>query len=185
MDLDARNKTRGFSYLRVSYHFGMRRASTPARMRPASLSNRGTEEPNPEANLTSRRRVLAFLSRAILRAEVDASDSLRRVARCDELLGHAPQTGGVFVFVGVSGVKFVRRPGRRRSEQATTYPMISSTSPHAWAVDTSMCSPVSARRAVRWRPMRRGRLTVPPAPGIKPRATSGSANIVSGAATTR
>ena len=57
--------------------------------------------------------------------------------------------------------------------------------PPARAVGASMGSPVRARSAVRWRPMRRGRLTVPPAPGIRPRDTSGRPKVASALATTR
>ena len=46
-------------------------------------------------------------------------------------------------------------------------------------------APLSASQAVRWRPMRRGRLTVPPAPGTRPSATSGSWKKAPGSATTR
>src|SRR5687767_13721615 len=46
-----------------------------------------------------------------------------------------------------------------------------STRPQRSAVSTSMRAPVSARYAVRWRPMRLATLTVPPAPGTRPIAT--------------
>ena len=42
-----------------------------------------------------------------------------------------------------------------------------------------------ASQAVRWRPMRSVMLTVPPAPGIRPMATSGRVKVVAGSATTR
>ena len=64
-------------------------------------------------------------------------------------------------------------------DQATS----SSTRPQACAVAASMGRPEKASHAVRRRPMRRGRLTVPPAPGTRPRPISGSAICVSGAAT--
>ena len=54
--------------------------------------------------------------------------------------------------------------------------------PSASAVAASITDPLRARAAVRWRPMRRGMLTVPPAPGTRPRASSGRAMRVSGAA---
>ena len=47
-----------------------------------------------------------------------------------------------------------------------------------------MVHPENASQAVCRRPMRRGRLTVPPAPGTRPRPISGSAISVSSAATT-
>ena len=44
----------------------------------------------------------------------------------------------------------------------------SSTRPHASAVAPSMTTPLRPSAAARWRPMRRGMLTVPPAPGTRP-----------------
>ena len=60
----------------------------------------------------------------------------------------------------------------------------SSMRPHSSAVAASITDPLRARAAVRWRPMRRGMLTVPPAPGTRPKATSGRAMRASGAAVT-
>ena len=63
--------------------------------------------------------------------------------------------------------------------------MLVDQTPRAARSAASMASPVRARSAVRWRPMRRGRLTVPPAPGIRPRDTSGRPKVASALATTR
>ena len=52
----------------------------------------------------------------------------------------------------------------------------SSTRPHSSAVGASIALPTSPSAAVRCRPMRRVRLAVPPAPGIRPSDTSGSAD---------
>ncbi len=49
----------------------------------------------------------------------------------------------------------------------------------------SIASPDRASQSVRSSPIRRGMLTVPPAPGTRPIATSGSRNVASAAATTR
>ena len=62
-------------------------------------------------------------------------------------------------------------PGR----SAGGHPDTSSTRPHVRAVIPSIDPPVSASCAVRWRPIRLGRLTVPPAPGIRPSRSSGRA----------
>ena len=50
---------------------------------------------------------------------------------------------------------------------------IASTKPQSSAVAASIVRPDSTRYAVRHRPMRRVTLTVPPAPGISPRLSSG------------
>ena len=60
----------------------------------------------------------------------------------------------------------------------------SSTSPHRSAVAGSIVRPDSTRYAVRHRPMRRVMLTVPPAPGIRPRLSSGRPSTASGRACT-
>ena len=57
---------------------------------------------------------------------------------------------------------------------------MASIKPHFLAVGGSRWRLVRASQAVRWRPMRRGRLTVPPAPGSRPRRTSGSQKNASG-----
>ena len=62
---------------------------------------------------------------------------------------------------------------------------MSSTSPQRSAVGAGSRSPVSISHAARQRPIRRGTLTEPPAPGTRPIRTSGSAKKASGAATTR
>jgi hypothetical protein len=79
-----------------------------------------------------------------------------------------------------------RRPdARHRSGTASPAAATRSTSPHASAVGASMRAPLSASHAVRWRPMRAGRLTVPPAPGTSPIPISGSAKNASSRAVTR
>jgi formyl-CoA transferase len=70
---------------------------------------------------------------------------------------------------------------RRHHDQGSR----SSTSPQALAVAASIVLPENASHAVRRRPTRRVRLTVPPAPGTRPRPISGRAIRVSAAATTR
>jgi hypothetical protein len=60
-----------------------------------------------------------------------------------------------------------------------------STRPHRAAVSASSAVPDKARYSVRHGPILRGMLTVPPAPGIRPMATSGSRNVVPGRAMTR
>src|SRR5581483_3097405 len=62
---------------------------------------------------------------------------------------------------------------------------MASTSPHSNAVSALIASPLTASHPARSRPIRRGRLTVPPAPGTRPMATSGRRNVVSGRAMTR
>jgi len=54
---------------------------------------------------------------------------------------------------------------------------MASTRPQSSAVAASMVVPVRHIRAACWRPMRRGTLTVPPAPGMSPMETSGRENV--------
>ena len=54
-----------------------------------------------------------------------------------------------------------------------------STRPHSRAVSTPTGRAVRARKAVRHLPIRRGMLTVPPAPGTRPMVSSGSRNVAS------
>ena len=73
----------------------------------------------------------------------------------------------------------------RRAVASDVTRSMASTRPQSSAVGASTAVPVNPSSAVRWRPIRRGRLTVPPAPGTRPRDSSGRAKRVSGWATTR
>jgi len=67
--------------------------------------------------------------------------------------------------------------GQKRVERGFESPFsIVSTRPHSSAVSASSGLAVRASQSVRWRPMRRLRLTVPPAPGIKPHRQLGKAD---------
>lgn len=110
---------------------------------------------------------------------VDSAPGRRRVGR-----GGASDAVAAGVPVAVAGGASVTVAGGAGAPVAVTSP-ISSTRPQPSACAALNVSPDRARYAVRSRPIRTGRLAVPPAPGISPIPTSGNRITVSGAASTR
>lgn len=89
-------------------------------------------------------------------------------------------TGQILMVNGGSSLATARgiAIARRRVDDPAYFAarqQIASISPQAKAIRASSRFPVTASHSVRCRPIRRGMLTVPPAPGMRPSSISGSA----------